>query len=111
MSEPKQKSISVTPREKNRLENAKQLYEKHTGETGDWGRFLGTVALLGLASLGIYKLVNSTPKNPTTICAVCHKKFPIAYADDLPPVVYVRCPYCESELVVDFGISEKPRRM
>lgn len=105
MTEPRQKSIGVTPREKDRLDKAKQLYEQHTGDKGDWGRFLGTVTALGLAALGVYKLVNSSKKNPTTTCAVCGKKFSIAYSDDLPQVAYVTCPNpdCQAELVVDFG--------
>ena len=104
VSEPRQKSISVTPKEKDRLEKAKELYEQHTGDTGDWGRFLGTVAVLGLASLGIYKLVSSSKKNPTTTCAVCGQKFSIAYSEGLPNVVYVTCPHCEADLVVDFNV-------
>ena len=104
MSKPRQKSISVTPKEKNELEKAKRLYEKHTKEPGDWGRFLGAVTILGLASLGIYKLVNSSRHKPVTKCAVCGRKFSIAYSEDLPTVVYVTCPHCGAELVVDFGI-------
>jgi len=105
MTEPRQKSIGVTPREKKELENAKQLYEKKTGGKADWGSFLGAVSVLGLAALGIYKLVGSSKKNPTTTCPVCHRKFSIAYSDNLPPVVYVTCPNpnCQEELVVDFS--------
>ena len=105
MTEPRQKSIGVTPREKERLDRAKQLYEEKTGDKADWGRFLGAVSALGLASIGIYKLVNSSKKNPTTTCAVCGQKFSIAYSEDLPPVVYVICPNpnCQAELVVDFS--------
>ena len=105
MTEPRQKSIGVTPREKERLEKAKQLYEKKTGGKADWGSFLGAVSVLGLAALGVYKLVKSSKKNPTTTCAVCGQKFSIAYSENLPPVVYVTCPNpnCQEELVVDFS--------
>ena len=102
MTEPRQKSIGVTPREKERLEKYKQLYEQNTGDKADWGKFLGVVSALGLVALGIYKLIESSKKNPSAKCPVCSKKFSIAYSDDLPPVVYVNCPYCEAELVVDF---------
>ena len=103
MSEPRQKSIGVTPQEKDRLEKAKQLYEDKTGDKADWGRFLGIVAALGLTTLGIYKLIKSSKKNPTAVCAVCGEKFSIAHSGDLPSVVYVTCPHCGTELVVDFG--------
>lgn len=102
MTEPRQKSIGVTPREKARLDRDKQLYQQSTGDKADWGRFLGVVSALGLAALGIYKMTKSSRKNPITKCAVCGQKFSIAYSDDLPPVVYVTCPNCEAELVVDF---------
>lgn len=105
MTEPRQKSIGVTPKEKERLAKAKQLYEERTGDKADWGSFLGAISVLGLAALGVYKLVKSSRKNPTTTCAVCGRKFSIAYSEDLPPVVYVTCPNpnCQAELVVDFN--------
>lgn len=102
MTEPRQKSIGVTPREKARLDRDKQLYQQSTGDKADWGRFLGVVSALGLAALGIYKLTHSSRNNPTTKCAVCRRKFSIAFSVDLPPVVYVICPHCSAELVVDF---------
>ena len=105
MAEPRQKSIGVTPMEKEKLAKAKQLYEKRTGDKVDWGSFLGAVSVLGLAALGVYKMVKSSKKNPTATCAVCGKKFSIAYSESLPPVVYVTCPNpsCQEELVVDFS--------
>ena len=105
MNEARQKSIAVTPREKEKLERAKQLYEEKTGDKADWGKFLGAVSALGLAALGIYQLVSSNKKNPSTTCAVCGQKFSIAYSEDLPAVVYVTCPNpnCQAELVVDFS--------
>lgn len=103
MTEPRQKSIGVTPREKERLEKCKQLYEQNTGDKADWGKFLGIVAALGLTALGIYKLIKSSKENPTAICALCGEKLSIAHSGDLPPVVYVTCPFCGAELVVDFS--------
>ena len=62
MTEPRQKSIGVTPKEKERLAKAKQLYEESTGDKADWGSFLGAVSVLGLAALGVYKLVKSSKR-------------------------------------------------
>ena len=102
MNEKRQTSIGLTPKEKASLEKGKHLYEQKTGDKADWGGFLGVVAALGLATLGVYKLVSSSKKNPTATCAVCGEKFSIAYSGDLPPVVYVTCPNCQAELVVEF---------
>lgn len=101
-NEARQKSIGVTPREKERLDREKQLYEQHTGTKVDWGQFLGVVAVIGLAALGIRQMVRASRRNPTTICPVCNQEFTIAYSDDLPEVSCVTCPRCRTELVVDF---------
>ena len=71
MNEPRQKSIAMTPKEKERLDKEKQLYEQHTGRRVDWGQFLGVVAVIGLGALGIHQMVRSSRRNPTTICPVC----------------------------------------
>ena len=105
MSEPRQKTVAMTPAEKRRLDRAKQAYEDHTGDTGDWGRFLGIASILGLAALGIYKLVTSSRQNPAVTCAVCGERFFVAPSDEeLPPALYVRCPNpgCGAEMVVNF---------
>jgi len=102
MNEPRQKSVAMTPKEKERLEREKQLYEEHAGRKVDWGEFLGVVAVIGLAALGIRKMVQSSRRNPTTTCPVCNQQITIAYSDDLPEVFYVVCPKCKTELVVDF---------
>ncbi len=99
--QPRQRTIGVTSQEKTKLEAAKKSYEQYIGETMDWGHFLGIVAIAGLATLGVYKLVKSRQSNPVTTCAVCGKQFSIAYTGNLPPVVYVKCPGCGEELVVD----------
>ena len=102
MSEPRQKTVAMTPAEKRGLDKAKAAYENKTGDTGDWGKFLGTVSILGLAALGIYKLVNSSKNDPTATCVECGDTFAIAHSGELPPVVYVTCPKCKTELVVRF---------
>jgi len=100
--ERRQKNIGVTPREKERLEEARRLYEQHTGNRGDWGNFLGAISLLGLAALGVYELVRASRENRRATCPVCNREFPIAYGDDLPAVAYITCPHCGVELVVEF---------
>ncbi len=102
MSEPRQKIIAVTPKEKQKLDTVKRLYEEKTGEQADWGRFLASISVLGLVALGVYKLAQSSKENPTTNCPLCGKRFAIAYSEGLPPIVYVNCPECGGELVVDF---------
>ena len=101
MTEPRQKSIGITPQEKARLDTAKELYEKETGARGDWGEFLGVASILALAALGIYKLARSNRSKPVVECPDCGVKFPVAYSGNLPPVVHVQCPECGQELVVD----------
>ena len=104
MTEPRQRSIGVTPREKERLEKAKRIYQNETGDkTADFGKFLSVVSALGLVALGIYKMAQASKNNPVTICPICGKNFSLAYSDELPPVAYVTCPNpaCGAELVVD----------
>ena len=101
-SNSKRKSIVVTFKEKEKLESAKHLYEQHTGDGGDWGKFLGTISMLGLAALGIYKLAQASRKKRKSVCPVCDREFSIAYGDDLPAVAYITCPHCGEELVVEF---------
>jgi hypothetical protein len=100
MTEPRQKSIAVTPQEKLQLERAKELYHKETGDRGDWGKFLGVASILALAALGIYKLATSNRSKPIVECPVCRTKFAVAYSGNLPPVVHIQCPECSEELVV-----------
>ena len=103
MSGPRQKSIGLTPREKERLDKAKQLYEENTGDKTDFGKFLALVTAVGLAAMGIRKLSKSSQSNPVVECPECGHRFSIAYVDDLPRIVYVRCPQCSEEVVVDLG--------
>jgi hypothetical protein len=105
MNEPRQKSIALTPKEKEKLDREKELYEQNIGRRVDWGEFLGVVAVIGLAALGIHEMVRSSRGNPTTICPVCKQQITIAYSGDLPEVFHVVCPQCKTELVVDFRVS------
>jgi len=102
MAEPRQKSIGITPKEKAKLDSAKELYEKESGEKVDWGKFLLIAATTALATWGIFKMLESNRNNPSVECPNCGIKFAIAYSDDLPNIVNVKCPECSEELVVKF---------
>lgn len=106
MEKRRQRPIPVTSRERVLLEQHKKRYEKSTGDTGDWGNFLSTIALLGLAAAGIYMLVKAakeTDNSVSTQCGVCGQTFLIAMPDQVGRAVYIKCPHCKAELVVDFG--------
>jgi len=50
----------------------------------------------------------STKKRALTICPVCNTEFyVVGSSDELPPVVNVTCPNCQTELVVDFKKAGK----
>jgi predicted RNA-binding Zn-ribbon protein involved in translation (DUF1610 family) len=102
MTEPRQRSIGVTPQEKLQLEKAKALYQENTGERSDWGKFLAVTSLLALAALGVYRLVRANRSKPAITCPDCGIRFPVAYSGNLPPIVHVQCPSCGEELVIDF---------
>lgn len=101
MMEPRQKSICVTPQEKAELEKAKELYQKETGDRGDWGKFLAVTSILALGALGIYKIIKSSRGKPVATCPKCGMRFAVAYSGNLPQIVHVQCPECSEELVVD----------
>ena len=102
MTEPRQKTIGVTPQEKVQLEKVKALYQEDTGDRGDWGKFLAVASILALGALGIYKLVKASRSEPVVLCPNCGIRFPVAYSGNLPPIVHVQCPGCSEELVIDF---------
>lgn len=101
MTDPRQKSIGITPQEKKQLENAKQLYENATGERSDWGKFLATASLLALGALGVYKLTKSSSSNSVVECPQCGIRFAVASHGSLPPIFHVQCPDCGEDVVVD----------
>ena len=104
MEKRRQRPIPVTSREREFLDQYKKRYEKSTGDTGDWGNFLSTITLLGLAAAGIYmsvKAAKETANSASTQCGVCGQTFLIAISDQVGRAVHVNCPHCQAELVVD----------
>ena len=109
MAEPRQRPIPVTRQERDRLDEHKRRYQEATGDSGDWGSFLGTIALMGLAALGIYGLARATRRSTNSVtvdCPSCAEAFTVALPEPEPRVVETICPYCNAELVVDLGAWE-----
>lgn len=99
----RQKPIPVTSFERTQLEQYKSQYEKKSGQSGDWGDFLGAVALLGLATLGVYALVEATKQTPQSAnvnCSYCHNIFAMTMPPNSSKIINVKCPYCQQDLVV-----------
>ena len=108
MPEPRQRNIPLNINERHQLDKRKQDYQNSTGDTGDWGKFLGVVTLAGLAALGIYGLAQATRREPPTVwqvnCPHCSTAFPIQVPNPPPwRVTQVTCPRCSTELVIDFA--------
>jgi len=108
MTEPRQKPISVPSSERALLNQQKERWEKVTGQKTDWGQFLGTVALLGLAAAGVYSLVKARERSLHSVdvqCCECNNTFVMALPTEIGRAIYTTCPHCDRELVVDLGIS------
>jgi len=108
MGEPRQKPIPITRQERALLEDQKRRYEQSTGDRGDWGKFLGTIALLGLAAAGIYALSRATSRTKQSVnvrCEICRKTFIMAVPNRADRAIYTTCPHCGGELVVYLGES------
>ena len=108
MSEPRQRPIPITSQERAALEDSKRRYEERTGDRGDWGRFLGTVTLLGLAAAGIYALTRATARSSQSVdveCAICGRTFVMAVARQADRAIHTSCPHCGGELVVYLGTA------
>ena len=106
MAAARQKPISITSRDRDILDSYKRRYDESTGERTDWGTFLGTVALLGLAAAGVYHLVNAKNRSPQSVdieCFECGEIFIMAVPQGVDRAVYTSCPACDAELVVDLG--------
>lgn len=107
MSQPRQRHIPLSIDDRRVLDWRKREYEDRTGDTGDWGKFLGIISLAGLAALGIYAMAQATKRAPTVWqvnCSLCGEGFPIQVPNPPPwRLAQVRCPNCSSELVIDFA--------
>ena len=100
---PRQRPIPVTADERRRLDEAKSRYERTTGDEGDWGRFLSTVTLLGLAAAGVYSLakaLSKTEQSVTVCCPTCGKDFLMAFQIGADRAILTICPSCSADLVV-----------
>ena len=109
MDRPRQRQIPVTRQERERLDQHKHHYEEATGDRGDWGRFLGTISLMGLAALGVYGLARATRRSTNSVtvdCPSCAESFTVALPQPEPRVVETVCPRCNAEMVVDIGAWE-----
>ena len=109
MPEPRQRNIPLNINERQQLDQRKQDYENRTGDTGDWGKFLGIATLAGLAALGVYTIAQATKRAPTVWqvhCPHCPTMFPIQVPNPPPwRVTQVACPNCRTELVIDFSLT------
>jgi len=103
MTERRQRPIPVTSQERQLLEEQKKKYESQSGNAGDWGQFLGTMALLGLAAVGIYALASILRQDQRSLnvrCARCNGDFTVALQPNSGTAILVNCPHCHSELVL-----------
>lgn len=101
--ERRQRPIPVTGTERELLQQQKTRYEEGTGDRGDWGKFLGTITLLGLAAAGIYNLVKASARSQQSVdvqCSECSGKFIMAVSHRSDRAIYTICPHCGTELVV-----------
>lgn len=108
MSDPRQKPIPITSQERAELEDQKRRYEDSTGDRGDWGKFLTTVTLLGLAAAGIYALTKATARSRQSVnveCCECGETFIMAVPSLADRAIYTTCPHCGEELVVYLGAT------
>ena len=106
MADARQKPISLTIGDRDTLDQYKIRYDESIGEKTNWGTFLGTVALLGLAAAGVYHLANAKSRSPQSVdveCFECGEIFIMAVPQGVDRAVYTLCPACDAELVVDLG--------
>jgi len=103
MTPAKQRPISVSSHDRAVLDSQKQRFDRVTGQKSDWGSFLATITLLGLAAAGVYHLVraaNRTPQSLDVECDQCHGTFLMALPPGSDRAIYTTCPRCNTELVV-----------
>src|SRR4030042_2045307 len=102
MKEARQKPISIASKDRGVIDSYKKKYDATTGEKTDWGTFLATMALLGLAAAGIYHLAKTTNRSPQSVevqCGQCGNNFLMAVPKGTERAVQISCPHCNEELV------------
>lgn len=104
MKRNRQRPISVNTRQRDNLDSYKRRFDQSIKKKTEWGEFLGTVALLGLAAIGTYHLVKAmkrTTHSADIECAVCKKVFIMAVPEGSGTAVHTVCPDCRADLVID----------
>jgi hypothetical protein len=104
----RQKPISLNTRNRDIIDSHKKRFDGATGQKSDWGSFLATVTLLGLAAAGIYHLAKTTNRSPQSVdvqCCQCGGDFMLAVPQGTGRAIYITCPHCNEELVLDLGNS------
>ena len=99
-----QKAISVETEEWSLLVRLKSDYSGKLGEDADWGSFLGTVALLGVAAAGVYgfaECLSRTESAASARCVACGLVFPVAVPHRSPGAIQFPCPACHAMLVLN----------
>jgi hypothetical protein len=102
----RQSPISISKRDREKLDEQKSRYEESIGQKTDWGNFLRTMALFGLAVAGTYLLAKATQRTPQTVDVMssgCRYKFIMSVPEGCSRAIYTTCPSCGAELVVDLG--------
>ena len=102
----RQRPIPVTSAERDKLDAAKRSYERATGDAGDWGNFLGTITLLGLAAVGVYAVGKAAARSIQSVdvaCEGCGGSFLMAVPDGTPRALLTVCPLCGQEIVIDLA--------
>ncbi|MFC1919479.1 hypothetical protein ACFLWX_01635 [Chloroflexota bacterium] len=108
MTNRRQQPISISNRNRAILNQQKARYDSSTGQSTNWGQFLETMALLGLAAAGIYALAKASRRSSQSVdvqCSPCGANFIMAVPEGAERAVYTTCPHCGAELVVDLGAS------
>jgi len=109
MTTRRQRPISLKTTDRSMLDAQKRRYELSTGQKTEWGTFLGTMVLLGLAAAGVYGRARARHQSAQSVdveCCECGGPFLMAVPAGTGRAVQVTCPHCGSELVVDLGASQ-----
>jgi hypothetical protein len=101
---PRQQPVPLSAAARARLQQRKNEFDQQSGRESDWGEFLNTIALLGLAALGLYAISKATQRSPESVnvhCVKCQGYFIMAVPANSPRAVQTVCPLCNEPLVVN----------